>query len=473
MGKQTEQEKNEQLLTAFQAHLGDLALPCRAENARADSEWAAIDLAFDSFTATLTGTAGYALGLSFLEYETAACTMTVRLRFRGDGMYYDLYDIEDLAGDPVFEPLVFHNVRTPQAADAAAKKLIEGLNRRSALLEEIAGSDALYERLYQNKLQDMTVAMNEKNSDLQSLKTAPGKEAAEACLYTLDTYLGLGALDQSHTYKQMLAKGEHKKAVEKLESLQKKQKLTVYETRFLKRLKDGGFALCDETRTKAVKEIDAKKYQGVYTAVSLILSFAVWFGLSRLCAFLGGKLAFGEAEVLTSGTISVFICLLACIFSYPAIFKLLVKSTNKKHAEKILEASGTAQKPYTLFIRFVPLVAVAIAAASLYAGSCGLALGDGEVLRRDTGQVKTQVCAYSDFTFYAAEGYTDDDGRFKSGAWICAVDSSGKTVWQSDVPLKSETYDAMAKVITENGAALQTVHDNTEIPALKAAQNEK
>lgn len=473
MGKQTEQEKNEQLLAAFQAHLHDLTLPCRAEHAHAENEWAKIDLVFDGFTATLTGTAGYALGLSFLEYETAACTMTVRLHFRDDGMYYDLYDIENLADDPVFETLVFHNVRTPQAADSAAEKLIEGLNRRSALLEEITKNDALYERLYQNKLQDMATAMNEKNSDLQSLKTAPNEAAAEACLYTLDTYLGLGALDQSYTYKQMLAKGEHEKAVAKLESLQKKQKLTVYETRFLEELRTGGFALGDETRTKAVKEIDAKKYQGVYTAVSLVVSFAVWFGLSRLCTFLGTKIAFGEAQVVASGSISVFICLLACIFSYPAIFKLLVKCTNKKHAEKIVEASGTAQRPYTLFIRFVPLVAVAVAAASLYAGSCGLALGDGEVLRRDTGQIRPQVCSYDDFTFYAAEGYTGDGGDFESGAWICVVDGGGKTVWQSDVPLKNETYDAMTQVIAENGAALQTVHDNTEIPALEAAQNEE
>ena len=129
MKKEHEKEKNEQLAAAFQAHLQKLALPYRTKRTETDGEFAKIHLDFDGFACTLTGTAGYALGLSFLEYETSASTMTVRLRFRDDGMYYDLYDMENLADDTQFETLCFHNVRTPQAADTAAKKLIDGLNR--------------------------------------------------------------------------------------------------------------------------------------------------------------------------------------------------------------------------------------------------------------------------------------------------------------------------------------------------------
>lgn len=477
MKKENEKEKNEQLAAAFQAHLQKLALPYRTKRTETDGEFAKIHLDFDGFACTLTGTAGYALGLSFLEYETSASTMTVRLRFRDDGMYYDLYDMENLADDAQFETLCFHNVRTPQAADTAAKKLIDGLNRHSALLQRIAADDALYAQLYENKLKDMATAMTEKNSDLQKLKTAPDKAAAEACLYTLDTFLGLGALDQSRTYKQWLAKGETKKAVEKLESMRQKQNLTVFETRFLEALKAGAFTLNEETRSKAAHEIDAKKYQGIYTVAALVLSFALWFGLSRLCSFLGAKIAFDGADLLTSGTLSLFICLLACIFTYPVLFKLLVRLTNKKHAARIIEASGIAEKPYSLFVRIAPVVFICVAAASLYAGSCGLALGNDAVLRRDTGKLQTETCSYSDFTFYTAEGYTENDGRFTEGQWVCAVSADGKTVWQSDVPLEKETYDALCEKITENGAKLQFVHDNTQIDELNAAaqngQNEK
>lgn len=469
MEKQTEQEKNEQLLAAFQAHLSALTLPYCITSTACGSEFAEIRLECTGFTCTLTGTTGYALGQSFLEYETSASTMTVRLRFRDDGMYYDFYDIENLADDRQFETLVFHNVRTPQAADSAAQRLIAQLNLRSALLQAIANDDTLYAQLYENKLKDAALSMTDKNSELQRLRTAPDKSTAEACLYTLDTYLGLGALNQTYTYKQMLAKGETQKAVHKLEALQKKNKLTVYETHFLETLKDGNFSLNEETRGKAVNELDAKKYQGLYTVASLVLSFGIWFGLSRLCSFLGAKLAFDGAVVLSSGTLSVFICLLACIFTYPALFKVLVHITCKKHAARIIEAAGIAGKPYNLFIRFVPIVAVAIAAASLYAGSCGLALGQNEVLRRDTGQIHTEHSSYSDFTFYTMEGYVKDDGVFKPGQWICAVSADGKTIWQSDFPLESETYDAMEKNINQNGGVLQKVHDNTEIDAQTAA----
>lgn len=416
-----------------------------------------VTLDFKKFECDFLYSQDTAFGFSFLEYTPYTATLFVRFRFIGDGMYYDAYDILNLTKKDSFKTLVFHENFSAQSIIEKLQITTDFIDNHYGILSALSQNKELYDELYHNKIFDFKTAVSDKDTDFKDFLDSPTAEASKMYLDTLNNFYGFAVTEENtKNYKSFIAKGENEKAVQTLEKEKSKNTLTVFELNFLKHLKENSFSIDENTKEYAEKEIKAKEKQGIYFLFSLIISVALWFGISKLFAFLGSEFIFKDAMIISSAKVSFFLSLLTSIFTVIPIFKLLVKITNKEIYTQIIELTGIDKKPYKILPKFAIPVAILVFAVNFYIGGCGLAIKNDKIVRHDIWTFSVQNEDMSNYDFYAVDGYLDKTDSFVERKSVLVMDKQSKTFWQTNYEDIKKT-DKIVQQIESNGFELKNI----------------
>lgn len=416
-----------------------------------------IELDFNKFKCDFLYSQDTAFGFSFLEYSPQPATLFVKFKFIDDGMYYDAYDILNLTKTDSFKTLLFHEKFSEQSIIEKLNLMTDFIENHYGLLSALEQNKRLYNELYRNKIFDFKTAVSDKDSDFKEFLNSPTKDTAKMYLDTLNNFYAFAVTEENtKNYKSFIAKGENKKAVQILEKEKDKNTLTVFELNFLKHLKENDFYIDEETKEYAEKEIKAKEKQGIYFLFSLVISTALWFGFSKLFAFLGAEFVFKDTMIISNAGISFFLSLLASISTVIPIFKLLVKVTNKEIYDQMAELTGINKKPYNILPKLAIPVAILIFAANFYIGGCGLAIKDDKIIRHDMWTFSVQSENMNNYDFYIVDGYLDKTDSFVERKSVVVMDRQSNTFWQTNYE-DNKKINEIVEQIENNGIELKNI----------------